>query len=145
MSTSAVSSNYQTTQTSSAATSTASANSLGDFESFITLLVTEMQNQDPTDPVSNTEFISQMAQISSLDRLNSLAEGMDASRAYSLLGKEVTYQTSDSSGETTTASGTVQSVVTKNNTTYLTIDGAQVELSSVVLVSASSSTGSAST
>jgi flagellar basal-body rod modification protein FlgD len=38
-------------------------------EEFLQLLVTQLQNQDPLDPMDNTEFLSQMAQFSSLEQL----------------------------------------------------------------------------
>ncbi|HSR70163.1 MAG TPA: flagellar hook capping FlgD N-terminal domain-containing protein [Acidobacteriota bacterium] len=41
---------------------------LGRFE-FLRLLVAQIANQDPLEPVANTEFVSQVAQFSSLDEL----------------------------------------------------------------------------
>ena len=47
-------------------------------ETFMTLLVTQLQNQDPLNPQSNEEFVAQLAQFSSLEQLVSLGESMDA-------------------------------------------------------------------
>ncbi len=123
------------TTSSSSSDSTTGSDSLSDFDSFVQLLATELQYQDPTDPVSNTEYVSQMAQISSLERLNTLVSGIDSTRAYSMLGKNVTYETTDSTGASTTQSGTVDSVITKSGNTYLSVGGTLVELSSVLAVS----------
>ena len=41
-------------------------------DAFIQLLVTQLQNQDPLDPVDDKEFISQMAQFSALEQMQNL-------------------------------------------------------------------------
>ena len=51
------------------------ANSLGS-DAFFQLLVTQLQNQDPTNPESNTEFVSQLATFSSLEQLTSINKGV---------------------------------------------------------------------
>jgi flagellar basal-body rod modification protein FlgD len=63
---------------------------------FLKLLVTQMRNQDPMEPVSDTEFIAQMAQFSSLEQtktmsadITKLRQGNDFLQATNLLGKEV--------------------------------------------------------
>ena len=137
MSTSAITSTSTSTSTTTTGSSSSSSSSTIDFESFLSLLTTELKYQDPTDPVSSTEYVSQMAQLSSLTQLNNINNSLGSSQAYSLLGKEVTYQTTDSSGDTITATGTVESVVISSGTAYLVIDGSKVELSSVTQVNAS--------
>lgn len=42
-------------------------------QDFLQLLVTQLQNQDPLNPVDNQQFIAQMAQLSTLDATNQLA------------------------------------------------------------------------
>lgn len=136
MSTSVTSSSwYVAPSTTTTSTTSSTNNNLSDFDSFVQLLATELQYQDPTDPVSSTEYVSQMAQMSSLQQLQTIGAGIDAYTAYSMIGKTATYETTDSSGATTTGTGTVQSVTTKNSKTYLNIGGTQVELAAVVGVS----------
>jgi flagellar basal-body rod modification protein FlgD len=43
-------------------------------DDFMTLLIAELQNQDPLDPASNTEFVAQLAQFSSLEQMTSMNE-----------------------------------------------------------------------
>ena len=67
------------TQTTNASTAAAQAvqdpstraDSLGS-DAFLQLLVTQLQNQDPTNPESNTEFVAQLATFSSLEQLTSI-------------------------------------------------------------------------
>ncbi len=45
-------------------------------EAFLTLLVAQMEYQDPLDPTDNTEFVSQLAQFSSLEAMQNLQADM---------------------------------------------------------------------
>jgi flagellar basal-body rod modification protein FlgD len=49
-------------------------------DTFLKLLVTQMQNQDPLNPMEDREFISQMAQFSSLEQMQQLNTSMTASQ-----------------------------------------------------------------
>jgi len=81
---------------------TSSSSALGQ-EDFLELLVAQLQNQDPLEPQSNTEFIAQLATFSSLeqqtltnDKLDQVIAGSESNSAVaalSLLGQEVTAQT----------------------------------------------------
>ena len=47
-------------------------------DQFLQLLTTQMANQDPLDPMSNEQFVAQLAQFSSLEQLIGMKSGMDA-------------------------------------------------------------------
>lgn len=47
-------------------------------DDFLTLLVTQLQNQDPLNPMDPTEFTSQLAQFSSLEQLNNINENLES-------------------------------------------------------------------
>ena len=73
-------------------------NSTVDSDMFLTLLVAEMQNQDPLEPTTNTEWISQMATFSQLEELQSLSKTTENTQIFSLVGKNVIVSTEDASG-----------------------------------------------
>ena len=105
-----------------------------DFDSFMKILACELQNQDPTEPVKNTEYVAQLAQVESLSQLQYMNGMLTLSSAYALIGKSVTYRTTDDSGNPTTATGTVQAVVEKNNGIYFLVNGGLVPVSDVYMV-----------
>lgn len=65
---------------------TAAKNALGQ-DAFLTLLVTQMQHQDPTEPMDNSAFIAQLAQFSSLEQLQQMNKSLTTiSQFYSAIG-----------------------------------------------------------
>ncbi len=74
MSIEAVGSNQQVSQQVSSAVTNPSSE-LGKTE-FLELLVTQLQNQDPMNPVDNQQFIAQLATFSSLEQLISINKGV---------------------------------------------------------------------
>ncbi len=47
-------------------------------DAFLQLLITQLQNQDPTNPMDDREFISQMAQFSSLEQMQNMTKAMES-------------------------------------------------------------------
>ena len=127
--------------------SASGADSLSTVDSFLKILAAELQNQDPTEPVSNTEYVAQLAQFNSLQQMSALNGSMSKFQAYSLIGMEVSYTATDSSGSTVSGTGTVKSVVSSDSEVYVMVDGNKVKLSSVTSVTTptTTTTGTATT
>lgn len=94
-------------------------------DAFLQLLVAQMQSQDPLNPSSDTEYISQLAQFSSLEEMQNLNTAIDNGSAYNLVGKNVIMEVGKSSGAstTTTVAGYVQFVEIRDGKAYLGIGG----------------------
>ena len=101
---------------------TKSDNSSLDKEAFLQLLVAQMKYQDPLEPTSNTEYISQLATFSSLEEMQNLNSTMETSQATNLVGKTVIMKVTSASGETTYVTGQVDYIVRENGNTYLSIN-----------------------
>lgn len=93
-------------------------------DDFLKLLITQLQNQDPTSPMENTEFIAQMAQFSSLEQMTNmstsftqLANTLSASEASTTVGKRVEIQL-----EGATISGVVEAA-TRGQSPMVQING----------------------
>ena len=102
-------------------------------ETFLKLLIAEMSNQDPLEPTSNTEFISQLAQFSSMQYLQDSSKYSMATYASSLVGKTVSASKFDG-GDLVIKTGVVEKAVFKNNTYVLTIDGEEFDISKVTSI-----------
>ena len=107
---------------------------------FMKLLVAQMQNQDPLNPISASDFTAQLAQFSSLQGIQqmntnfaSLLLLQNLTQGTNLIGKTVTYTKPNS---TQPASGVVQSVSVAGGTVGLVVGGNPVALSQIQGISA---------
>jgi len=100
-----------------------SASSNVDKDQFMTLLVAQMKYQDPLEPTSNTEYISQYATFSELEQMQNMSKSLELSRASELVGKLVTINPTDDNGLKDPLQGQVDSVTYSGNKAYITVDG----------------------
>jgi flagellar basal-body rod modification protein FlgD len=99
-------------------------------QDFLSLLTTELQNQDPMNPVDDTQSMAQLAQFSALsatEELNTSFQNFQSNfgvmQSASLIGKTVTVSTPDASGNSSTVTGTVASIAVQNGRPYFTMNG----------------------
>jgi flagellar basal-body rod modification protein FlgD len=95
-------------------------------QEFMQILVTQLQNQNPLEPLNDKDFIAQMAQLSSLEKLEDINEGMTSlshntenGALFNLIGKRVTYV--DATGQENM--GTVDSIDLREGKGFVSIDG----------------------
>jgi flagellar basal-body rod modification protein FlgD len=115
--------------TATTTSSTSGPNSLGP-DSFLKLLTTELQNQDPTQPSDPTQSVTQLAQFSQLQYQQQLANAFTAfqgnfgvMQAATLIGKSATVNvgSSGAGGNSATVTGTINSITVQNGQPYFTM------------------------
>lgn len=86
-------------------------------DDFLKILMAQMTNQDPTEPLDNTQFVAQMAQFSSLEQMLNMSNNFEklntlvsSSQAENLLGRTVELDLGD-----TTAQGVVTGATRDTN------------------------------
>ncbi|HTJ26106.1 MAG TPA: flagellar hook capping FlgD N-terminal domain-containing protein [Candidatus Limnocylindria bacterium] len=102
---------------------------------FLQLLTTQLQNQDPLNPMDDTQSVAELAQFSSLQSMDSLSSSFSAfqsnfavMQSAGLLGKEVSAVSTDGSGNQTTVQGTVASINVVNGVPEITLMGSNGSL-----------------
>jgi len=122
--------------TASAGTSAATSAATVDYNSFLKLLVAELKNQDPTEPMDATQYMSQLASFSNVEqniqtnnKLDELLQTSYLSQAGSIIGRTLT----SPDGEIT---GTIEEVRIFDDGIVAVLDtGDQVVVSGGVTIS----------
>ena len=101
-------------------------------DAFLQLLVAQMKYQDPLEPTSNTEYISQLATFSSLEEMQNMTAAMNLQRASNLVGEEVYIKTTDATtGSSNYVHGKVNFVSYQNGKAYVNVNGENYPLDDV--------------
>lgn len=130
---SVVSSLTSSTDTSSTSSTDDDSSTLGQ-EAFLELLVTELQYQDPLDPMDGTEYVTQLAQFSTVEQLTTMNDNMSSFLQYqglydggSLIGKTVEINDGELTGEVT-------KIAIEDGETYVYIDGEEYSVDDITSV-----------
>ena len=107
---------------------------------FLKLLVAQMSSQDPLNPQSNTDFVAQMAQFSTLQASQSMQSSLSqingqqqVLQANNLIGRNVTLL--DNNGNP--VAGTVAGVIVNNGSPNIVVNGQSYGLSTVISIAPS--------
>ena len=123
-------------------------------DDFLKLMITQLQHQNPLEPMDNTEYISQMASFSSLEQMSNLNTSfekmaalwsdylipqMQWQQAAQVLGKTVTYQNpSSEEGAPEFLTGLVDSVLARDGQIFFMINDTEISMDSVTQIWAQS-------
>lgn len=116
-----------TNTTNSSATSTSSSASLGEND-FMTLLIAQLKNQDPSNPQDSSAFVAELAQFSSLQQETQVNQNLQQATADSMIGLDVTDNTGNTGVVTSVSNGGANSTtglqlnITNSSGKSLTVD-----------------------
>ncbi|MDD4779325.1 MAG: flagellar hook capping FlgD N-terminal domain-containing protein [Tissierellia bacterium] len=102
------------------------------MQDFLNLLVAQITNQDAMNPMENTEFISQMAQFSSLQAMSDLSEIAAQGQATSLIGKNVVVADYNSKGGLEIQEGIVQKVTLFSGKAQIYVNDVEYDYSNIM-------------
>ena len=128
--------------------------STNDSNMFLNLMLQQLKNQDPTQPTDNTEWLSQLAQYSSLEQMtqmntgltncmnyisamyNDMAMNAEITQTLSMVGKEVTITVPDEndSSKTTEVTGKVTEANFKDGTGKVKVNGEYYSISNITSI-----------
>ena len=118
-------------------------NSASDIQmNYMKLLITQLQNQNPLEPMDNDEMASQLAQFSQLQQLETMNSSFadvlsttERNYASSLIGKEISFESENDDGTQQTTSGIVKEVINNiDGKTVLVTGNNKIALEDVISV-----------
>lgn len=109
-------------------------------DQFLSILVTQLRNQDPMQPLQDREFIAQMAQFTSVEQLMNMNKEMALLRqnigsASSMIGKTIEWYEYNEAGEIILSSGVVDAIVSKEGILYAKSGRSEVALDYISSIS----------
>ena len=114
---------------------------LNESDQFMQLLLTELRNQNPLEPMKDKEFIGQMAQINSLQEMRKMNTSLQEifknnrlTQAAGLIGKEADVNILDAYGESQTLTALVTGVTLQDDEVMLLMGTQQASLADLLSV-----------
>ena len=123
--------------------SSSAINSASDIQmNYMKLLITQLQNQNPLEPLDNNDMASQLAQFSQLQQLETMNTSFadilsttERNYANSLIGKEISFASESGAGMQDITSGTVEEVINNlDGRTVLIVGNNTIALENVISV-----------
>ncbi|MBR2564693.1 MAG: flagellar hook capping protein [Paenibacillus sp.] len=120
------------------ATTSAATKELGK-DQFLKILITQLQNQDPMQPMEDKEFIAQMAQFSSVEQLVNISTQLKTlnqslGAVSSMIGMEISWISSDKTEKGTLRQGIVDSIIVRDSVQYAKVGKDEIKLDEIIQV-----------
>ena len=125
------------------------SNNENDKDMFLSLMLQQLKHQDPSEPMENTEWLSQLANYSSLEQMtqvnsnledmskylsaltSDLSTNFSVTQTLSLIGKEVDISFENENNETIRTTGKVTEASVYDGTGAVKVNGEYYSLSSI--------------
>ncbi|MDQ0169934.1 flagellar hook capping FlgD N-terminal domain-containing protein [Paenibacillus tundrae] len=120
------------------ATTSAATKELGK-DQFLKILITQLQNQDPMQPMEDKEFIAQMAQFSSVEQLVNISSQLKTlnqslGAVSGMIGREISWLSSNKADNGTLRQGIVDSIVVRDGVQYAKVGNDEIKLDEIIQV-----------
>ena len=105
-----------------------------DATAFIKLLTVQLANQNPLEPMKDSDFFAQLAQLGTVNGIDKMKGSLDMSQAAGMLGRTVSgSQIAATVGSQTSFSGVVERVSLRDGTQTVTVKQADGSTTDVKL------------
>ena len=101
---------------------------------FLQLMIAQLRNQDFTNPVDDTQYVTQLAQFASMQQMTELAYYSKTNYAMGLVGKNVTVASYSLGGQVKRDFGPVEKVSLVDNEYIITVKGQDYKLNQIMSV-----------
>lgn len=113
-------------------TSKDASNSKVSTETFLKLLVAQLKYQDPLEPQTDTAFVAQMAQMTTLQEMQAMSATLKNSQAYDMVGMEIYAEVLDKkTGDIKPHFGIVESVVIRGGIPYVVVGNTAININDI--------------
>lgn len=104
------------------------------LDNFLQLMIAQMSNQDPMNPMDDTQYVTQLAQFATMQQMQELAYYSRSNFIMSLVGKDVTVARPKIGGDIEKFTGPVEKISLVNNEYLLYVDGKSFGLNQIMEV-----------
>ena len=112
----------------------ADSNDTVTMEDFLTLMVAQLKNQDFMNPMDDTAYITQLAQISSMQQMEEMNYNSKSTYVASLIGKTVTAAKFNIKGEVVEKTGPVEKVSLLDGEFVVYVDGEAYDMNEIMTI-----------
>lgn len=102
------------------------------IDSFLKIMVTQLTNQDFMNPVDDSQFVTQLAQFSTLQQMSDMTSNMKNNYMLSLVGQTVTCAKFSVSGSLIKETGKVERIILADNDYSIYVNGEKFSLSQIM-------------